>query len=170
MWKNSVFDRNSGFLGCWSMTKFIKLYSCIHILYLNEMDPSWKKVQSFVWNLMRVRPKVSNKGPYCQSYGFSSSHIWRWELDHKKGWVPKNWWFWIKVLEKTLESPLDSKDIKPDNPKGNQILSIHWKDWCWSWSSNTLSTWCEELTHWERPWCWERLRAGWEEDGREWDG
>ena len=47
---------------------------------------------------------------------------------------------------------------------------IHWKDWCWSWSTNTLATWCEELTHWKRPWCWERLKAGGEGDDRGWDG
>ena len=47
-------------------------------------------------------------------------------------------------------------------------LNIHWKDWCWSWNSNTSATWCEELTHWKRPWCWERLKAG-EGDDREWD-
>ena len=60
------------------------------------------------------------KGPYSESYGFSSSHVWIWELDHKKGWVLKNWCFWSVVLEKTLESPLDCKEIKPVNPKGNQ--------------------------------------------------
>ena len=49
-------------------------------------------------------------------------------------------------------------------------LNIHWKDWCWSWSSNTLPTWCEELTHLKRPWCWERLKAGGEGDERGWDG
>ena len=54
-----------------------------------------------------------------QGYGFSSSHVWTWGLDHKEGWVPKNWYFWI-VLEETLESPLDSKKIKPVNHKGNQ--------------------------------------------------
>ena len=152
------------------MTKFIKLYTCIHILW-NQWNGSFlKKVQSFVWNLMRVRPKVSNKSPYCQSYGFSSSHIWRWELDHKKGWVLKNWWFWIKVLAKTLESRLDSKDIKPVNPKGNQIVNIHWSGWCWSWNSDTSATWCEELTHWKRPLCWGRLKAGGEGDNRGWDG
>ena len=47
---------------------------------------------------------------------------------------------------------------------------IYWKDWCWSWSSNTLATWCYELTHWKRPWCWERLKAGGEGDNRGWDG
>ena len=55
-----------------------------------------------------------------QSYGFSSSHVWMWELGHKEGWAPKNWCFWTVVLEKTLESPLDCKEIQPVNPKGNQ--------------------------------------------------
>ena len=50
------------------------------------------------------------------------------------------------------------------------VLNIHWKDWCWSWSSNTLATWFEELTHWKRPWCWERLNEGGEGDNRGWDG
>ena len=63
---------------------------------------------------------LPTKGPYSQSYGFSSSHIWMWELDHKEGWVPKNWCFPTVVLEKTLESPLDSKEIKPVNPKWNE--------------------------------------------------
>ena len=49
-------------------------------------------------------------------------------------------------------------------------LNIHWKDWCWSWNSNTLATWCKELIHWKRPWCWERLKVGGEGDDREWDG
>ena len=62
----------------------------------------------------------ANKGPYNQSYGFSSSHVRMWELDHKEGWALKNWCFQIVVLEKTLESPLDSKQIKLVNPKGNQ--------------------------------------------------
>ena len=50
------------------------------------------------------------------------------------------------------------------------VLNIHWKDWCWSWNSNPLATWCEELTHWKRPWCWERLKVGGEGDNRGWDG
>ena len=68
----------------------------------------------------------------------------------------KNWCFWTVVLEKTLENPLDCKDIQPVQPKGD----VHWKDWCWSWNSSTLATWCKELTHLKRHWCWERLRAG----------
>ena len=61
----------------------------------------------------------AKKGPYSQNCGFSSSHVKMWELDSKEGWVPKNWCFQIVVLESTLESPLDSKEIKPVNPKGN---------------------------------------------------
>ena len=62
----------------------------------------------------------ADKGPYSQSYGFSSSHVWMWELDHKEGCAPKNWCFWIVVLEKTLESPLDCKGIQPVHPKGDK--------------------------------------------------
>ena len=58
----------------------------------------------------------------------------------------------------------------PTNPSWRKsVLNIHWKDWCWSWNSNTLVTWCEELTHWKRPWCWERLKVG-EGDDRGWEG
>ena len=64
-----------------------------------------------------------------QSYGFSSSHVCMWELDHKEGWAPKNWCFWTVVLEKTLESSLDYKEIKPVDPKGSQPWIFHWKDW-----------------------------------------
>ena len=63
-----------------------------------------------------------NKDPYSQSYGFSINHIWMWELECKEGWAPKNWCFWTVALENTLKSPLDSKEIKPINPKGNQHL------------------------------------------------
>ena len=62
----------------------------------------------------------ADKGPYSQSYGFSSSHVWMWDLDHQEGRVLKNWCFWTVVLEKTLESPLDFKEIQPVHPKGNQ--------------------------------------------------
>ena len=62
----------------------------------------------------------ANKGLSSQSYGFSSSHVWMWELDYKESWAVSNWCFWPVVLEKTLEAPLDCKEIKPVNPKGNQ--------------------------------------------------
>ena len=76
----------------------------------------------------------------------------------------------IHLTHKILESPLDCKKIKPVNPKRKSRLNIHWMDWWWSWSSNTLATWCKELTHLKRPWCWERLKAGEEGDDRGWDG
>ena len=69
----------------------------------------------------------------------------------------------VAQVLKTLESPLDCKEIK-------SVLNTHWKDWWWSWKSNNLATWCEELTHRKRPWCWERLRAEGEGDERGWDG
>ena len=70
--------------------------------------------------LKNQRYYFANKHLFSQSYGFSSSHVWTWELDYKESWVPKNSYFWIVVLEKTLESPLDCKEIKPVHPKGNQ--------------------------------------------------
>ena len=70
--------------------------------------------------IKKQRHHFADKGPYSQSYGFSSNHVQMWELDHKGSWAPKNWCFQIVVLEKTLERPLDSKEIKPVNPKGNQ--------------------------------------------------
>ena len=228
-------------------------------------------------HIKKQRHYFAYKGPYNQRYGFSSSHVWMWELDHKESWAPKNWCFGTVVLEKTLESPLDCKEIwlvnlkgnrswiftgrtdtetpilwppdvkswligkdsdagkdwrqekgttkdemvvwhnrlnghefeqtlgvgdgqgslvccspwgwkesdtteqlnwteldckeiKPVNPKGNQpeysLEGLMLKDW----SSNTLATWWEELTHWKRLWCWKRLRAEQEGDDRGWDG
>ena len=72
------------------------------------------------WHIKKQRHYFANKGPSSQSYGFSSSHVWMWDLDHKEGWAPKKWCFWTVVLEKTLESPLDCKEIQSVNPKGNQ--------------------------------------------------
>ena len=81
----------------------------------------WK--ESFVQprqHIKKQRHYFANKGPSRQGYGFSSGHVWMWELDYKESWAPKNWCFWTVVLEKTLESPLDSKEIQPVHPKGNQ--------------------------------------------------
>ena len=89
--------------------------------------------------------------------------------DCEESWAPKNWCFWTVVLEKALDSPLDCKEIQPVHSKGDQSW-VFWKDWCWSWNSNTLVTWCIELSYLKRPWCWERLRAGGEGDDRGWDG
>ena len=110
-------------------------------------EPCKKSYDKPRQHIKQQSPHFANKGLYNESYGFSSSHIWMWELDHKKTWGLKNWCFWTVVLEKILESPLDSnqsilKEINPD---------IHWKDWCWSWSSNILATWWEEPTQCKRP-------------------
>ena len=68
-------------------------------------------------HIEKQRHYFANKGPSSQGYGFSSSHVWMWELDYKEIWAPKNWSFWTVVLEKTLESPLDCKEIQPVHPK-----------------------------------------------------
>ena len=102
-------------------------------------------------HIKKERHYFANKGPSSQGYGFSRGHVWMLELDYKESWALNNWCFWTVVLEKTLESPLDLEEILPVHPKGNQSW-FHWKDWYWTWNSNTLATWCEELTHWKRPW------------------
>ena len=85
------------------------------------MLASWKKSYDKPRQcIKKQRHHFANKGPSSQIYGFSSSRVWMWELDYQESWVPKNWCFWIVVLEKTLESPLDSKEVKPVRPKGNQ--------------------------------------------------
>ena len=111
----------------------------------------------------------TSKGLYSQSYGFSSSHVWMWGLDHKEGWALKNWCFWTVVLEKTLESPVDCNEIKSANPKGN---------WPWTFIGR-IDAEAEapilrppDEKSWltgKRPWCWKRLNAG-EGDGRGLDG
>ena len=94
-----------------------------------------------------------------------------WELDCEEGWALKNWCFWTVVLEKTLESPLDCKEIQQSILKeispGCSLEGLMLK---LKRNSSTLATSCEELTHWERPWCWEGLGAGGEGDERGWDG
>ena len=88
----------------------------------------------------------------------------------KESWVPKNRCFWTVVLEKTLESPLDCKEIQPVHPKGNQSWIFIGRTDADAETLNTLATWCEELTHWKRPWCWERLKVRGEGDSRGGDG
>ena len=70
--------------------------------------------------IKKQRHYFANKGLYSQSYGFSSSHVWMWELAYKESWASKNWYFWTVVLKKTLESPLDSKEIQTVHSIGNQ--------------------------------------------------
>ena len=77
--------------------------------------------------IKKQRHHFTIKDPYSQSYSSSSSHVWMWKLDHKEGWAPKNWCFQIVFLEKTFESPLDCKEIKPVNLKGNQSWIFIWR-------------------------------------------
>ena len=107
--------------------------------------------------IKKSRVYFADKGLSSQNYGFSSSHIGTWELDHKEGWVLKNWCSSVVVLEKILESTLRRLLRVPWTARrSNQAiqrkstLNIHWKEWCWSWNSNTLATWCKGLTHWKR--------------------
>ena len=130
----------------------------------------WKKsYDQLRQHIKKQRHYFASKGPSSEGYGFFSSHVWVWELDYKESWVLKNWCFWTVVLEKTLESLLDCKEIQTVHPKGSSSWIFTVKYWYWSWNSNTLATWCEELTHWKRPWCWEKLKAGGEGDYSGWD-
>ena len=85
------------------------------------MLPPWKESYDQPrQHIQKQRYYFANKGLSSQGYGFSSGHVWMWELDYKESWEPKNWCFWTVVLEKTLESPLDWKEIQPVHPKGDQ--------------------------------------------------
>ena len=122
------------------------------------------------WHIKKQRHYFANKGPSSQGCGFSISHICMWELDYKESWAPKNWCFWTVVLEKTLESPLDCKEIQPVHLKGDQSWVFIGRTDVEAETPNILATWCEELTHRKRPWCWERLKVGGKGDDRRWDG
>ena len=133
-----------------------------------------------------LKSEDGHKGPSSQSYGFSSSHVWIWQLDHKEGWTLKNWYFQTVVLEKTLKSPLDSKEIKPSflkeiNPeyslerlmlklKLQYFGHMMWrtdlfgkdpdagKDWRWE-EKGTTDGWIASLTRWT--WVWLSSRSLW---------
>ena len=133
------------------------------------MLPPWtKSYDKTRQHFKKQRCHFPGNGPYSQSYVFSSSHIHMWELNHKEGWALKNWCFQIVVLEKTLESPLDCKEIKLVNRKGNQS---------WIFIGRTIAE-AEAPKLWPpdskncltgKDWCWARLKAG-EGDDRGWDG
>ena len=121
-------------------------------------------------HIKKPRHYFANKGPSSQGYGFSSGHVWMWELNYKESWVLKNWYFWTVVLEKTLESPLDYKEIQPVYPKG---------DHSWVFTERTDAgaetpvLWPPHTKSWffgKRLWYWEGLGAGGEGDDRGWDG
>ena len=88
---------------------------------MKSKDAPWKESYDKPrQHIKKQRRYFANKSLYSQCYGFSNSHVWMWDLDYKESWALKNWCFWTVVLEKTIESPLDCKEIQPLNPKGNQ--------------------------------------------------
>ena len=136
-------------------------------------------------HIKKQKHYFANSGPSSQSYVFSSSHVWMWEMDFKENWVLKNWCFWTVVLEKILENPLDCKEIKPVNPKGNQpwilewlMLKLQWFSHL-MWGANSLEKtlmlrkiegWkrraTEDETIWmasptQNTWVWESSRRWW---------
>ena len=113
-------------------------------------------------HIKKQRHYFANKVPSSQGYGFSSSHVWMWELDCKEFWALKNWCFWTVVLEKTLETPLDSKEIKSVHPKGHQSwIFIERSDA----EAESPILWLPDAQNWLigkelRSWCWGKLKAG----------
>ena len=114
----------------------------------------------FGQHIQKQRHYFANKGPSSQGYGFSSSHVWMWELDCEESWAPKNWCFWTVVLEKTLESRLDCKEIQPVHPKGDQSwVFIGGTDA----EAETPVLWPPDVTNWV---IWKDPDAGKIEGGR----
>ena len=151
----------------WQLELFLPTHSLLNSLWAQISQLTFKPLFYLCIPLM---PYFANKGPSSQSCGFSSGHVWIWDLDYKESWVPKNWCFWTVVLEKTLESPLDYKEIQPVHPKGNQ-------SWIFIGSTDaeaeTPILWSPGVKTWligKRPWCWERLKIGGEGNNRWWDG
>ena len=135
-----------------------------------KMLAPWKKnYDQPRHHLKKQRHYFVNKCPSSQSYGFSNSHVWMWDLDHKKGWVPKNWCFWTVMLEKILRVPWTTrrsnqsilKEISSEYSFEGLMLML---------KLQYFGHLMQKPTHWKRPWCWERFRVGGEGDDRGWDG
>ena len=123
-------------------------------------------------HIKKQRHYFANKGPSSQSYGFSSSNVRMWELDHKEDWAPKNWCFRIVVLENTHESLLDSKEIKPVKSILKEISPEYSLEGLMLKLKLSLILWlphAKKLTLQKRLWCWEKLKVR-EEGSRGWDG
>ena len=128
------------------------------------------KVMTNLDSILKSRDYFANKGLSSQSYGFTSSQVWIWELDYKESWAPKNWCFRTVVLEQTLESPLDCKGIQPVHPKENQLWIFIGRT---DAEAETPILWLPDAKNWltgKDPDGWERLKAGRDGDDRGWDG
>ena len=134
-----------------------------------KLKDAWhlgRKAMTNLDSILKSRD-IADKGPSSQSYGFSSSHVWMWELDYKESWGPKDWYFWTVVLEKTLESSLDCKKIQPVHPKGN-------KSWIFIGRTDTEAEtpmhWPPDAKNWligkdpdvEKDWRQEENDRGWD--------
>ena len=120
-------------------------------------------------HIQKQRHYFGNKGLSSQGYGFSSGHVWMWEVDYKESWALKNWCFWTVVLEKTLESPLDCKEIQAVHSEGDQPWHFFGRN---DAKAETPVLWPPHVKSWliGKDWCWEGLVAGGEGDDRGWDG
>ena len=109
-------------------------------------------------HIKKQRRYFADKVLSSQSYGFSSSHVWMCSWTIKKAECQRidafELWCWRRLLRVPWTARRSSHYILK-----RSVLGVHWRDWCWSWNSNTLATWHEELTHWKRPWRWERLKV-----------
>ena len=121
---------------------------------LKRRDITWPKKVSLVKAM--VFPVVIYG---CEIWTIKKAEYWRIDIFEL--------WCWRRLLWVPWTAKRSNQSIIKD-PKS--VLNFLWKDWCWSWNSNTLAIWCEELTHWKRPWCWERFKEGGEMDDRGWDG
>ena len=119
--------------------------------------------------MKKQRHYFADKSPSSWSYGFSSSHIWMWELNYKESWVPKNWCFWTVALEKTPESPLDYKEVQLVHPKGNQSWIFIGRIDAEAETPILCPPDAKSWLIWKDCF-WERLKAGGEGDNRGWDG
>ena len=163
-----------GLLSNFDVTPFRRHFADCRLLPSNtvrlmETEEAQERTLSLrsVWNKFEKRAMVGNNE--AEERG-DVSHVPMGDLDHKEAWAPKNWCFQTVMLEKTLESPLDCKKIKLGNPKGNQLWIFIRRTDAEAETSVLWASDFEELTHWKRPWCWERLRAGGKGDDRGWDG
>ena len=133
------------------------------------LTPWEKSYDQLRQHIKKWRHYFANKSVSSQNYGFSSSHVWMWELDHKESWALKSWCFRTMVLEKTLESPLDCKEIQPVHPKENQSWIFIGRT---DAEAETPILWPPDVKNWlicKGPWCWEGLKV-WEGDNRGCDG
>ena len=131
--------------------QYVVTHDCPQVRYSEHYFKSFHKFARFYYS--------ADKGLSSQGYILSSSHVWMWELKYKQSWTPINWCFWTVVLEKTLESPLDSTEIQPVHPRGNQSWIFIGRTDVEAETPKLWPPWCEELTHLKRPWCWKRLKV-----------